>query len=75
LLALECLIDFSRRIVCVIVSVPQNKLALTIGNATWLESTFPSFYKLCVCSPGSFLGMGAIYFQIETEETSLTQHC
>jgi len=31
---------------------------------------------VCVCIlPGSFLGMGAFYFKLETEETSLTQHC
>jgi len=31
---------------------------------------------LCVCIlTGSFRGMGAFYFKIEIEETSLTQHC
>jgi len=31
---------------------------------------------VCVCVlPGSFLGMGAFYFKIKIEETSLTQHC
>jgi len=31
---------------------------------------------ICVCVlPGSFRGMGAFYFKIEIEKTSLTQHC